>query len=520
MPTSNPILRLSIFVLCALAATFFVPTATAQDGYVEQLQRAFEALGTRHGNVRRNPAYERFQRNKSRYAGEVARATQEQDRATKSTATERDRVVALYRSRAQTRGDALDRYLYGRMLALVGELDRAAEEFNRALELDLFFFWAWDGLGVYYVNRQMLPSAIKCFEKVLTIEPNYLKSTVGLTQCYARTGQHRKASLKLEELLKRGDVRRDREGLIELTLLLADVYRGMKDWPRCIETLSGLLNGGYEDTRVRALRALGYVGLEQWHDAANDYGILASRTTGEQRSRYLLRKGTCLVRLGRNHEAADLFDAGLKDSKSMQFDERTRLRRQVIQLRKRKAIEDPKKERPTLDDWIKRLKTSTEPKRRREAMMVLASAPRTLPPERRKIVNRAIMEALLIDDTFVQARAVQEIGKRFRAAEPIVDIVLSMVRDERRDPLVRATAAHVLRDWDTPRAVPYLIKAIASDDDYLFSSAHDALNDLTRAWVERILPEHVTKRDRARVRKKWDVWYRANRDRYRRYEPK
>jgi hypothetical protein len=68
--------------------------------------------------------------------------------------------------------------------------------------------------------------------------------------------------------------------------------------------------------------------------------------------------------------------------------------------------------------------------------------------------------------------------------------------------------------------VPFLMKGLEDRNAYVFRCAHEALNDVTLAWVHRVAPNEMTPKVMVEIRAEWKAWYAKNRDRYRRYELK
>jgi len=193
------------------------------------------------------------------------------------------------------------------------------------------------------------------------------------------------------------------------------------------------------------------------------------------------------------------------------------LQAEIESLKSRRAIENPEDKKLTLEDWINRLLHSTEVRKRREAILHLAKAPFFIAENEQatRSINKAFLEALRDKDSIVLAKAIEQIALRWSWNEE--SIKLPILFKNHGDKRVRGMVFYMLALYGK-KAVPVLMDGVKDMDPYVFWCAHEALNRVTLAWVERVLPEEMTTEDYSRVRKKWQDWYRTNRDRYRRYE--
>ena len=75
-----------------------------------------------------------------------------------------------------------------------GDLDGAAAEYEKALELDPKMARAHKGLGLVYSKQGMLDKAISQHQKALEIDPNLPEAHKNLGTCYNKKGLSRQAA--------------------------------------------------------------------------------------------------------------------------------------------------------------------------------------------------------------------------------------------------------------------------------------------------------------------------------------
>lgn len=52
------------------------------------------------------------------------------------------------------------------------EHDKAIKCYNRAIEIDPNYIKPWNNMGVAYINKKEYDKAIECYKKALEIDPN------------------------------------------------------------------------------------------------------------------------------------------------------------------------------------------------------------------------------------------------------------------------------------------------------------------------------------------------------------
>ncbi|MEM1085081.1 MAG: tetratricopeptide repeat protein [Verrucomicrobiota bacterium] len=70
----------------------------------------------------------------------------------------------------------------------LGELEDAAANYRRCVELDPDFFDGWHALGMAQLKLDQVKEAIGCGLKAVTLRPNDLLAWTSLSQMYVRDG--------------------------------------------------------------------------------------------------------------------------------------------------------------------------------------------------------------------------------------------------------------------------------------------------------------------------------------------
>lgn len=70
----------------------------------------------------------------------------------------------------------------------IGDLEEAAANYRRCVELDPEFFDGWHALGMALLKLDQVKEAIGCGLKAVTLRPNDLLAWTSLSQMYVRDG--------------------------------------------------------------------------------------------------------------------------------------------------------------------------------------------------------------------------------------------------------------------------------------------------------------------------------------------
>lgn len=520
MTTLRPTALLAGLLLLLAAAPAWAQLD--DDPAVARMKKALSALG--QGRALSNDAG--FQRARSNWRSQgqaIDKAIKEQNAAGDGTAEQLKQVKTLYASRARTRGTAVDHYLHGRMLGLTGELDRAYEQFKLALQQDLYFYWAWDGIGVYHVNRGDYALAREAFKRVLQLNPDYRKAAFGIVESYTQERNVQQAVSKLQEIISNNGRKLDPEIERQARLQLANLYRGQGEPASAIKELDWLIKNGVDIARVRAMRANCNTALERWAAAISDYRRMLELDPEDHRWHFYIAR--CYVALGRNADAAREYGEGLRIG-GTRIDRGTAatIEEERLRLLELPPVQKPDKRSLGLDDYINLAKNSASLEKRRQAVFTLVRSPLRLPSEEAtKKVLGAFLNGVRDPDPVIQAVCLREVVRRLGGTQrddSIRALVIEVVRSGGTDPKLRGMAYRLLGTWEDRYVMPYLLMGMRGESDpYVFEQLHETMNRVSLAWVERIAPPNLTAQDMARIRSKWEKWYREHRDAYRKYEP-
>ncbi|MEE9391530.1 MAG: tetratricopeptide repeat protein [Planctomycetota bacterium] len=509
-------------LIAALAATLLLSaTGWAQfdeDPIFKEIKRALKALSP--SRLQSQPD---FQRSRSSWRAEeqqIHSAVEEQNRALGGPPAGLEAVRARYHALAQNSSRAVDHYLYGRLMGLDGQLEVAFSHFKRALTLDRYFFWAWDGVGVYYLNKGDNRLAKDAFERALQINKQHLKSEFGLVDLAVRARDFNTAvSHLLSILMKAGQDEAVRQ---RARFNLAQVYRQRGEFAEAIGQIDQLLRPNERQLNLRLMRAHCHRALERWTEAAKDYRKIIQLDPTEYR--YYFSLAGCYARLGRNADAVVEYDQGLRKAGSgLDFRARNSTANERDRLAKLPRVEDPSKRELSFDKLIARVGQAPEVERRRDAIFVLSGVPWPLPDrDRARRLLLAFSKAVEDPDDIVAAKGLQQVAARLPGNENVFGLLEVVALDTRMGSKVRGMACHLLSAYHRGKpAIPILLMALRNEaDPYVFSRIHESLNRLTLAWIERVPPETLQLQDMSRIRGKWQAWYKKHRDMYRKHEPK
>lgn len=90
-------------------------------------------------------------------------------------------------------------------LANKRELEKAAEAYKEALQLNPTSYRSWYQLGLVYASDLKFRDAIECYEKVLEINPRFTDARLGLGSAYYWSGDIKKANEQVDALREAKD---------------------------------------------------------------------------------------------------------------------------------------------------------------------------------------------------------------------------------------------------------------------------------------------------------------------------
>ncbi|MFT7616496.1 MAG: tetratricopeptide (TPR) repeat protein [Planctomycetota bacterium] len=511
-------ITLSIAIL--LMAPLIALAQDEDDAMIREYEKFVKNKGGQT-ELKNDPDYRASLGRRTRLSTVVNAAVSEQEKALIGTKTDIENVITLYASRAQSRGNAIDHYLYGRILGQTGELDEAYREFKTALGIDRYLTWAWDGLGVYHSNKENWPQAIEKFKRVIQLWPGHIKATFGLAQCYFRINKFNEGVVRLQEILSNEEVRDDPRALRQTRLLISEAFRSQRKFTDAVDILTDVIDTDGNDTRVLTMRAWCSRRLDRHEDAAKDYEAIL--VLEPKSRRFYEQLADSRLAQGRNAEAIRVLERLLVHASDDQTaSQLEKYHEAIVRLKKKPAKEDPKDRDPTLDDYINNLANSPHEEKRREAVVVLSKAPPMKRDDpRAKILRKAFITALRDVDHVVRCIALEQMNVRFGDERVLNVTKLFANQKHEKDPRVRGMANHILQDYPPKMVTPSLIMSMKTETDvYAFRRIHESLNATTLAWIERVIPNDLEIVDIVRIRNQWLAWYKRNRDLYRKHEPK
>ena len=105
-----------------------------------------------------------------------------------------DNAIKVYEDLLKNKNDAEIWNKLGAAYANIDNFNKAAECFNKAIELNENHFSALNNLGVIYVQEGKFKEAIPYFQKALKIQPENPTLWENLAECHERLGNFSEAN--------------------------------------------------------------------------------------------------------------------------------------------------------------------------------------------------------------------------------------------------------------------------------------------------------------------------------------
>jgi tetratricopeptide (TPR) repeat protein len=494
---------LLLFLVTAGAGATAQPPRTELDEALRDAKRAM----TENGKA--DP--ERLRKSKAKWdewTREIERVSAIQDRARAEGGTQLDRAIANYVAIADTTESALDNYLAGRLLGMVGgaRLDDAKRHFDRSLAADPYFYWSLNGLATYWVNRGVYDAAIKHYRHALELNPDFVNARRGLALCLIKVGRPDEAEPHLRRVLEA------HPDEIDTLATLAGVLTDRDRFLDAIAVYERIRTLQPDRPGIRYELGRAYARADQVERALQIYEEAIAHDPRDWRS--CVEIAQILHRKGLNHQAADYVQKAVDRTPQENGKQREELEEKVVALRARPAQEviDPNRKSP--NEWLEQLTGAADPAKRLEAMRVVSQFP-WIDEKIPKTILRALGDTKC---PAVQVLALKTLGKAWPPDDFETFAKVAIFLLPRYDENVRAMAANVLGSGKHPIAVPALVRQLADASPYVFREVHRALNKLTFAYIEVLEPETMDEEARKRIGAAWNKWYRANRADYVKYE--
>ncbi|HYC78312.1 MAG TPA: tetratricopeptide repeat protein [Planctomycetota bacterium] len=462
------------------------------------------------------PAGAEMERSRARwpeYGREIDEAVKRQDDAVLRGGADADDAVKHYENRAEVRGGVVDLYLAGRILGNTGRVEEAKKLFEKAIQIDPWFPWAYHGLGTCHVRRERFEDAVKAYRRALELDPSFIRAMEPLAVCLIQLERPQEAEDLLRRILERHP---ENQGALRT---LARIHALRHRFGEAIELLRKLLELRPEDDEARRMLAYCYREAERPEDAEKIYLALVKAQPEDRTS--LKALAGLKLRQGENHVAADYYRRVLKltDPGSPEAES---LRKIADDLQNGPAIEKRNPKQKTADEWMDVLLNSVDEQKCLQAVRVLGANVDDVPTvEQWTALQQAFLQALKSKFPSVKVLALRQVERSpLYRSEELARLAMLFL-DRNQDRLVRAQAAETLGELRHPSAVPAIVDALAqTDDPYVFERSFHALVKLAPQLVTIPMPETLDRESMADAARQWKDWYAAHRDRYKRYEAK
>jgi tetratricopeptide (TPR) repeat protein len=442
------------------------------------------------------------------WEGLIARAMEVHNAALRDGGERLELCIDTYVSNAEKRGSALDHYLAGRILGSADRLEKARVHFQKAIELDPYFYWAHHGLGAWYSAKKMPEAAERSFARALELNPAHAMSVRGRALALVQLGRTEAA-----ENLLRDHLNRDPEDTVALKAL-AGVLMDRGQHAAAAMVLEELRGKETFSADEELRLALCYRRSDQMERALAIYTAAVQRDPTHWRAWQNL--ADIAQRQGRNHDAADALTQALRHVPANIDIQRESIQEAIQRLRALPKVSAPDPRAKSLEELMDLMLNSAEVERRRDAARVLSDQPWT-----RNEIAKAMLNALKDKDELVRALAMKSIAREHDPAQfESLRVLLELLLLRDTSPHVRGLVADLLGRDEQPSAVPVLMKAIEESDPYVFRMVHRALNRCTFAYIEVVEPENMDSPTRQRLKAAWQAWYVVERERYERFEKK
>ncbi len=380
------------------------------------------------------------------------------------------------------------RYLRGRLLGKLGRLEEARTEFACALEREPDYYFAHEGLAIYYLQKERPDEAIVSLERALAINPRFHRGRFTLGSVHVTRQAH---DLALEELRKVPPEAADYYGA---RILIGQCRLSRKEFALAIaefQVAQALNPDSVEASYLiaDAQRQSGDVGaaLNSWE------AILANHPT-EYFAAFLA--GRCYYDRGEMDKAEASLKTVLARAPESSRIDRAKVQALIDDIEAAKSGE-PRDDRVSLSEVVGRLEKDPDPKTRREAIRVLAAIGR-------KELITTFANALLDKDYGVRVIAAREMG---RLGGPDALPLVKRLLKEDPSRLVRGAAASAIADIGEASAVGALVESLKDSDPYVVDESIRAVSRLTKRSFVTASDTEWSAEERARLVSSIEAWW-------------
>jgi tetratricopeptide (TPR) repeat protein len=407
-----------------------------------------------------------------------------------------DRAAVLANAKAELdrAKTAANHYLLGRAYGLIGELEKAREQFDWSIEQDTASAYPYYGLGVYFMMKGNMEEAERHFRLSLKLDSGLTRARAQLGKLYVALQDLAGAEREFLDVLK---IEPDN---IEVRNLLAHLYLRRERVDRAIQEFKEVLRK--EPRNAAALKGLavsyGFARKTDEAIAAFEQSVLVSPMDFES---YVFLKNLYLQK-GQPEKAigamARLIGVAPKDGPVA--------REAAREIERIKKGDTPRKE-VSLESLLEML-DSEDLEERREAMRYLCGLEIHPPP--RKMVQK--VSTKYESDPLMRVMAVSNVGVvGGRTAVSLLRVLIVHPKDRDPDEKVRGTAAKALLNVETKAAVPILLQALDDPSFYVFALVVHSLRKYTGRYFVDDPSTPLKEEQRDDIRKNWQDWWQGGR---------
>jgi tetratricopeptide (TPR) repeat protein len=394
---------------------------------------------------------------------------------------------------AVSRADnAYSRYLLGRAFGICGELEKAREQFDWALEKDPACAYAFHGLGVYHILTRNLELAERQFENAIRQDARLTRARAELGKLHLAKGDRAAARRQFLKVLEYDPKNQ------EVRNLLAHQYLRDKQFDQAIQEFMVVLANEPGNVTARKGYALSLAFARKRTEAIAQFRKVIEKAPKDLES-YLFMKNLLLDE-GDNEGAIDVLTKMIAAAP-----EESSIRQEAAEEIKRiKEGKTGREKKITLPELLKKLDTE-QGEKRREVMEFLVRLRITPPPKR-------MVQAVTDKDVAIRVLAVRNLGAvGGHTSVGLLAVLLAHPKDRDPDERVRGAVVGALTELASPASVPVLLEALDDESVYVFRLAVEGLRGLTgRSFVEDP-GEPVTEKQREQLKADWRAYWRGPR---------
>jgi tetratricopeptide (TPR) repeat protein len=397
-------------------------------------------------------------------------------------------LLAEAEARLKESDSAVNRYLLGRAHGMNGELEKAREQFDWALERDPANAYAYHGIGAYFLMKRNLDEAERYLKNAVRLDPKLTRAHLELGKLYL-TRQDRLAAQR--EFIAVLNYDPDN---IEVRVYLAYQYLRDKRWERAGQEFVVVLSKDADNAQARKGYAIALAYQKRTDDAIREFRkVLKAAPKDLDAYMYLVN---LLAGKGEKEAAIEVLEKLLKvvpeDSPIAASAKEEIKNIREGRRRARQAI--------TLPYLLERL-DSKNVEERRAAMGRLVDLGIKPPPKR-------MVRCVLDDDPVVRTLAVRNLGNVGSThVVALLEVLLRHPADAEKNERVRGAAVRALGRIGDPAAIPVILSVIESEDAYVFGLCVESLRDLSGRSFVADPSKPVTEPMRPALTAKWKAWW-------------